>query len=89
MARFLRLVRCFIQVRSKTVGKPQVDHGDGQHQQLRCSPNLPGHHTQYPGGGEHGGYDADDSRWQIVGRFSPCDELRGANPEGQVFSRGG
>ena len=40
MAGLLGRVRRFTKAGSKTIGKPQVDECDGQHQQLRCYPKL-------------------------------------------------
>ena len=44
-----------LEARAKTIRKPQVDEGGGQHQQLRCAPQTcHGHHAaDSPGDGEH------------------------------------
>ena len=74
-------VRRLTEAHAKAIGKPQVDHGSGQHQQLRCAPKLPRHQAEYPGSREHRGDDTDHSGWENGLRFSPGNQLCRANSQ--------
>ncbi len=88
MAGILSRMGLLTQPSAKAIRNPEINDRGGEHQQLRCAPQLPGGHAENPGDSEHRGHDTDHPGGQTRLAFSPVGQLRRANSYCNIFSHG-